>query len=265
MSKTSLVNIVTALTCEARPLIDALKLKRLHKISAFSIYSNDEFFLIISGVGKVNAAASTAFLHAIAEQPTHAFYLNLGIAGSDNHQLGELIAPHKIVDRQSQQVWYPNVNLHKFKTTANLMTVDQPAIDYQPNTLIDMEASGFFPTAAKLVGHDQVHLLKVISDNHENPIANINAHKVTQLIENKLDVIMEFIQRSKELSLNETRLLPDDELFNAITQQWHFTNYQQHQLSNLMRRWKINFPNEALFEKLKIFKNSEQILNFFQK
>jgi hypothetical protein len=263
MSETPHVHIVTALMCEARPLIDALKLKRIHSHSPFTIFSNGEIFLIISGIGKINAAAATTFLHAMTQLPSHAFYINLGIAGSDR-PVGELVAAHKITDAQSQHVWYPNINLHKFKHTANLVTVDQPRQDYSNNTLIDMEASGFFPIAAKFAGHDQVQVLKVVSDNHENPIANINAHKVTQFIENKLDALLLLLKKCLELSQQEAALLPDKALLNAIMAQCHFTNYQQHQLADFIRRRKINFPDEAIFEKLKIFKDSEQILNFFK-
>lgn len=258
------VHIVTALMCEARPLIDALKLKRIQSNLPFTIFSNDAVFLIISGIGKVNAAAATTFLHALTQLPSHAFYINLGIAGSDQ-PIGELMAAHKITDAQSQQAWYPNINLHKFKNTANLITVDQPSNAYSNNTLIDMEASGFFPIAAKLVGHDQAQVLKVVSDNNENSITTITPAKATQLIENKLDSLLEFINRSKLLSCNEATLLPDQTIIEKIISKWHFTNYQQHQLMELIRRWKINFPTKDIFEKLETFKNSEQILSFLQK
>lgn len=50
-----MIVFLTALSCEARPLIEHFKLKaQTH--SPFSIYQGKNRSLIVSGIGKINAA-----------------------------------------------------------------------------------------------------------------------------------------------------------------------------------------------------------------
>ena len=51
-----MIHFVVATNAEARPLIDLFKLKKIKDLKQAFIYANQNISLIISGIGKVNAA-----------------------------------------------------------------------------------------------------------------------------------------------------------------------------------------------------------------
>ena len=76
-----LINLVTALPSEAKPIASRLDLEPAHVNCGFPVYRRNGVALIVSGPGKVNAAAATALLHAFAGCPRDAVWVNAGIAG----------------------------------------------------------------------------------------------------------------------------------------------------------------------------------------
>ena len=56
-----MINILTALPCEAKPLIHHYRLNG-RQVHGFRIYENSDMRLIVSGIGKVAAAAACACL-----------------------------------------------------------------------------------------------------------------------------------------------------------------------------------------------------------
>ena len=96
--------IVAALPAEARPLIDHWRLKREPNSNAFAIYSNDQrspaIHLVVSGTGKINAAAACAHLYMHC-RPAHACWLNIGIAGHAARDVGTALLVHYVVDSAS--------------------------------------------------------------------------------------------------------------------------------------------------------------------
>ena len=53
---------VSALHCEAKPVIDYYRLKKSHDDNAFDLYRGDDMLCIISGVGKIASAAACAWI-----------------------------------------------------------------------------------------------------------------------------------------------------------------------------------------------------------
>ena len=79
--------IVTALDSEARPLLDQYRLRASANSGPFRLYGNDNILLIVSGIGRVNAAAASAYLAALAGPGVHS-WLNIGIGGQRDYVLG---------------------------------------------------------------------------------------------------------------------------------------------------------------------------------
>ena len=75
-----MINIVVALPAEARPLLDHFRLRDKQHNTAFPIYRNTDMALIVSGPGKVAAAAATALLAGNRDTPATSAWLNVGIA-----------------------------------------------------------------------------------------------------------------------------------------------------------------------------------------
>ena len=55
------VFIFVALPCEAKPLIQSWSLKKNSEHKPFSIYENQDFVVVVSGVGKLAMAAAVAY------------------------------------------------------------------------------------------------------------------------------------------------------------------------------------------------------------
>ena len=97
--------LVVALAAEARPLLAS---HRLQGVSGhpYRICAGEQTHLIVSGIGKVAAAAATAYLRALIGD-TPAAWLNIGIAGHGNQAVGTALLAHKVVDAASGKPFYP--------------------------------------------------------------------------------------------------------------------------------------------------------------
>lgn len=254
--KTGQVNIVVALMAEAKPLIAALSLKKIIELHEFDVFVNTDssIHLIISGIGKIKAAAATGFLHVLTRRQAFTVYLNFGIAGSGCHELGELVIAHKIIDQATNSTYYPSLHaeilLSRKKrrlSTGALMTVDKPMQVYQDHELMDMEASGFFAIANQLVSLEQVQVIKLVSDNEQQSYHSVNATQVNTLITAKLTNLLWMINFYLAFSTAEANVSADYSTeFNLFLQKWHFTHYQIHQLRELLRRWTVVFAKSQV-------------------
>ena len=226
--------LVVALAAEARPLIAHYRLRALEG-HPYRICVGDQTHLIVSGVGKVAAAAAAAYLRAqIGAAP--AAWLNVGVAGHGRHAVGAALLAHKVVDATSGQPFYPTFTAPPPCRTTLLHTVDraQPAAG---DLAFDMEASGFCEVAQRFATSERVHCLKVVSDNPQCPYQTLNAKKVEALIAAQLDAVAHVGQHLRALSEQLHALHADPPGLAELTARWSFTATQQHQLRGLLVRW----------------------------
>ena len=223
--------LVVALAAEARPLLAP---HRLQGVSGhpYRICAGEQTHLIVSGVGKVAAAAATAYLRAlIGDAP--AAWLNIGIAGHGSQAVGTALLAHKVVDIASGKLFYPTFTASPPCRTTLLHTVDrvQPATG---DAAYDMEASGFCEAAQRFATSERVHCLKVVSDNPQSSYQELNAEKVETLIEAQLDMIAQVGEHLRALSQQLHALHADPPGLAELTARWQFTATQQHQLRGLL-------------------------------
>ena len=76
-----MTGLIMATRIEADPFIQGLKLEKMEN-SFFHVYSNDDVTLIISGIGKTNAAMATTYMISTFS-PNR--ILNPGACGSLGH------------------------------------------------------------------------------------------------------------------------------------------------------------------------------------
>ena len=226
--------LVVALAAEARPLLAS---HRLQGVSGhpYRICAGEQTHLIVSGIGKIAAAAATAYLRAlIGDAPTA--WLNIGIAGHGSQAVGTPLLAHKIVDAASDKPFYPTFTAPPPCRTTLLHTVDraQPAAD---DTAYDMEASGFCEAAQRFATSERVHCLKVVSDNPQSSYQTLNAAKVEALIESQLDTVAQVGEHLRTLSQQLHALHAEPPGLAELTTRWQFTATQQHQLRGLLLRW----------------------------
>jgi len=257
-----MINIIVALDCEAKPLIEYFKLKR-QPDHAYPVYRTDKIQLIVSGVGKLNAATATGYLAGVNDTP--AAWVNIGIAGHKTHVLGTPCLTHKITDQQSNQSWYPIFIFKTTLATESLGTFDAPENNYEDELLHDMEATGFYQAASRFNSAEFIHCLKVVSDNAENSSREINKQMVSELIHEQIDPIANFISSLDTHLDNWNNITATPDIYNAIIKACHFSTYQQHQLKQLLKRWTaLRSEQNNLSANLLRLNNSRDILKYLQ-
>ena len=230
---------VIALAVEARPLLEADKWAAI-TTSPFKTYyaSNQRCAMIISGIGRVNAAAATAYLGSCV--PRHLVWINLGTAGHGISPIGEGFLIHKITDRQNNTNYYP-LRL-PYEQSAALVCYDRvqkpSALD---GSLADMESAGFFPIARLFTFHELTHLYKIVADNQET---TFKAEQIPKMIAKHLPKLSAI--RDQLCSKAETHLAAGIAMEQQIAlwleqaaEQWHLSATQRNQLAQLLRQWFI--------------------------
>ncbi len=129
-----MIFIVTALDCEARPLIQHYKMRRCQQFKPFPLYQGDNISLVVSGIGATNAMLATATLAGMnagqsvdshtgmpmthPRQPNRSVnstpnpiiarvpgsqipevaWLNIGIGGHQHYAIGSAFLAHKVTN-----------------------------------------------------------------------------------------------------------------------------------------------------------------------
>ena len=185
MERIPLIGLILATRLEAGPFVEASGLERSLE-AGLPVYKGDGIVLVISGIGKTNAAIAVTYC-CTAFHPQ--WIVNLGAAGSTkaSHGLGDVFHVTKVVEwdrplmsSKGPRLLYPHV-LPGFRE-AVLATQDRPVIDrshreaIEPHAdLVDMEGAAVVQAARQLA--TPCVLFKFVSDtpDHESE-ADIVAH-----------------------------------------------------------------------------------------
>lgn len=161
------------------------------------MYRKDGIALVVSGIGKMAAAAATAYLYARTGEPDRAVWFNVGIAGHRDRPLGDAVLASEIGDRASGRFW----RLHPIDTdlaTASVLTVDEAEERFDTEHVYEMEAAGFYSTASRLTSPEKVQCYKVVSDNLGSATQRITAKDVENLIRVRMDEIDTAVKKTVE-------------------------------------------------------------------
>ena len=261
IKKTS-VRWVVALKEEAEIILDYFKLKVVNEKTIYPIYKNEEetHWLIISGIGRSNAAASTAYLYSFSSASTYTSWINIGIAGSDKGNYGDLYLVDKISTYQGKKNTYPSIMPKTILPKMHLLTSDIPLSEYSAHELIDMEGSAFFDIASKLTSKEFICLMKVISDGPNNDIKEITRSKISNLIKENILKIIDVISYYERLSKEEIEISEKPKLFYKIKLKWHFSATQSYRLETLLRRVESFCNKNDIEEKIKGCETSNSVI-----
>ncbi len=226
---------VVALPAEARPLLEAEKWTQI-AVRPFRIYRTEHKAMIISGIGRIRAAAATAYLGGRVAAKNIP-WINFGIAGHMDAPVGKGFSVSKITDRQERKNYYP-LRIAT-KNTSVLSCFDLPQKEYPPNTLADMESAGFFPTASLFTYHELIHLYKVVSDNTRHAF---QAEKVCSLVGEHLESLNEIGRIAGGLA--ERHLTQGNQMEQEVAdwldraaEIWHIGFTERHALADVLRQW----------------------------
>ncbi len=188
-----MICFVIAYRAEAAALISHFRLEQQRQ-QEFPIYRNDDIAVVISGSGKSNAAAATAYLYGKTGFHSDALWINLGIAGHTVDAPGSTYLVSKVIDVATGRVLHLSLpGKHPWKTSA-LYTYDQPHRSHQGDKgVFDMEASGFAFTARRFSQPRLVHCIKVISDNQKNAISTPSSAMLEQWMKPQMGLLDDFL------------------------------------------------------------------------
>lgn len=247
--------IVTALQCEAQPLIERLRLKQAQKHKKWRAYRSDDTIVVVSGVGKIRAAMAVVWLIEAAEFAPAATLrtINFGSCGSANanlHPRGSLALMNRILDHGTGRVYYPDMLPQHGLTESGVETFDHPVtMDAHPSQpLVDMEASGYFEAASLYLAPDQIYCLKIVSDHLEG--GRIADAEVRASICQQWGAIEGFFRcvRRYQLAPADGCLVGDLELLDRVVDHLRLTKAQQDRLRRLAEAYCIR--NRSTLEPL---------------
>lgn len=262
-----MIHIICALKCEAKSLIAHYRLKVCAEPAAFPLYMSQDkqTSLTICGIGKINAAAATAFTHAFLQTGKQDIWLNIGIAGHKNLDIGKIIIAHKIVEQSTQQSWYPQILFSPLCRSMEVLSCDPPATDYTDavfsDSIFEMEAAGFYATACRFATSELIHVVKIISDNQQHPADKISASFVAGLLKDKLEIIEQLITSLRQLAkdLDSPNETPD--YYGQIIEKWRFTHTQRNKLKSCLNRWHVLCPDKNPMKFLDGCLQSKEVIN----
>ncbi len=185
-----MINLIVALPAEAKPLNQHFGLKRIQPDGDYPIYRNDDIQLILSGPGAEHAANACRSIINSGDD----YWINIGIAGHPTAAVGELFQVNRVVDHSTGRLW----NLASlYQPQSPLITVDKPITDYPEHALYDMEAAAITSLRAEHGQLPHTIILKIVSDNVQNPITQVTGQLVKSLVISQLAAIEKIIHAIK--------------------------------------------------------------------
>lgn len=220
-----MIYMLCSLYKEAEPIIELYKLKKNSSYTSFQVFEGDYIKLIISGIGKVNAACAVSYIISKNDIKSEDAFINIGTSGSSKRYLGEAVLINKIKDMDTLESFYPDILIkHKFEegyleTYSNIVT--QRKID----DLCDMEGSAFFKSAAKFMCVNQIFVIKIVSDNLTEK--RLDGNHVKNCISKNLALISNFIENYLN-SIDKVNFFnqDDEDIILAVTHSLRLTESQ---------------------------------------
>ena len=126
---------------------------------------NDDCTVVITGVGKVNAAYSVGkvFGDKTRFDCANDYVVNFGCACSSNMSGAYII--NKVTDISTNRDFYPDMIRVTGLNEASLYTSDVVVLNPVDNRLYDMEGSAFYASVSKHISPDRIFLIKCVSDS----------------------------------------------------------------------------------------------------
>ena len=250
--------LVTALHLEARVFLAGLGLKKDTGSKRIPLYRGGDINLAVSGTGKINAAATTAWAleHLEIAGRAGARAVNFGLCGCEDMSVpaGTLFLVNKISDLSSGRTFYPDILQKHSLPEATVETHDQPVarsgLPVHPEAqatpkLVDMEASGFFGAAATFLPPERISCLKLVSDHLEG--LPLDKSSTSALIASSWADLDRFLKQPTPTLPEPSGISEDDRRFLAgITVNLRLTETQQHQIQDWARSFAIRTKGTAL-------------------
>ena len=260
------VRWVIALKAEAEEIIKKYALERV-ATTPFLVYKNRDIdiWLVLSGIGQINAVAATTYLYVKSDASYNTIWINLGIVGSRNFKVGELVQIDKITSNHFKDNYYPSPATFKNNNIerSNLITVNKPEELFKNDGVYVMEGYAFFSFAKKIASYELISVLKIISDIPGTDISKIDKLGVEGLVLKKMPLIEKVLENL--LPLQEILLLQirNPNYFDEICVKKKFSFSQKVTLRKYLTQWQSRFPMRNPLEEIGQRMTASQILKIF--
>lgn len=191
-----MIYLTTALYYEAEPLIRLFMLEKDNTFHKIQVFSNEKFYLIVTGVGAIQAAVAIAIVCSSYPPKKGDFLINIGVCGARTQYapIGTIFCCNKICEKSSRRCFYPDMLYsHPFKEntvlTCSIKQTKKEMEQERETLLFDMEAFGVFQSGVYFFSTHQIIVLKIVSDYGDN---TITPEVIKQLIEQNIEKIEEF-------------------------------------------------------------------------
>lgn len=243
--KNPAIFLFCALACEARPLLEAWKLRKQSTSSPFALYADEQRVVVVSGIGKAAMAGAVGHTMASYPSPRLPILLNFGIAGHASQSRGSMFLANKIVDSESGKSFFPQLPVPAPCARSALISYPKPVTDYAvADSLYDMEASGFYEMAMRFSCCEMSHSLKIVSDNHSHPVPGFGEAEVMQWVRDGLSTLEQVLDSLQRL--RQTLVFFDDKHYQEILGELHFSASNGARLKALLQRWSVLFAGDGL-------------------
>ena len=255
-----MTHFVVAMACEARPLIDRYRLRAESDDSPYRLFRSEEHDLVISGVGRVAAAAATAYLAArppSSGRASSSAWLNVGIAGHRSVRLGTALLAQRIENPATEEVWLPPRHFESPLAPTTLVCVDRVEGEYPEEAAYDMESAGFWPTANRFASAELVQCLKIVSDTPAEQVGRLTAERIEQLVAARLLELEEL--RSGLERLAAVAPAAFEPALDRFLESRRLSTTQRRRLRRLLQRWATmvdRSPEEAMGDALRAFREA---------
>ena len=258
------LNIMLALSCEAKPLIDFYRLSKQSSGAYPHFYKaaqHDRAYainLVVSGIGTINMAAACGWIGAHTSKQRTA-WLNIGTAGHATLALGEIAQVQRSMQLHAERAYYPPRVAKWLGQGCSLLSYNAPCVQYPAEQAVDMEASALFAIATRFTSAELVQSLKVISDNEQSGIENLNANRISELVAPHVSQIDSFASALMALLPSEEVRADPMSLISAL----HCTHSQRQQYLDLFGKLEnVGQPVERLS---KLVKSADSMRAVLQK
>ena len=165
-----MIHIFTALYPEAKPLIQALSLKKRATQTHYQQVLSEEgdLSLTITGVGPLQAAAVTASVLTDYDAGAQDQLLSLGTAARLTTCPASMYHVNKITEAATMRDFYPDMLLNTGLPEASLITGAKLYTKQESGyaaDLYDMEAAAIYQAASMFLGPHQMNFLRIVTDD----------------------------------------------------------------------------------------------------
>ena len=176
MEKDPVIGLIFATMTEAKPFVQGMALEKLENVP-FSVFQKGPIVLVISGIGKANAAMATVYCCQSFEP---AFICNLGAAGATDSSLalGDIVHVTEAIEYDRPELRSDKPHVHtphilKGFPFAKVATQDTPVMAAEKREeiasyagLVDMEAASVIQACRKF--QTPCIIFKFVSDTPDH-------------------------------------------------------------------------------------------------